>query len=309
MLEAQAADERERLADLSKEVEKVEELKAVVEETKAENLEISSRLEQEKKLHSQAAEKLLELDAIAEQLGDLQGAKEREERAREEVSKLVEQLKEKEVRGREEGEKWGDQVNSLEAELRSLSEQLEESGRDMSEKISQVTHLEEKLAEALAREEEAKAHREEVRAREEDGMLEQVEALASRVEGLQEEVNRRREEAAEVGVARQLLLEQLDEREEDRRGAVARLAEAEQRITALQVGREDLYLSLIICMKFCKWCDEITLGKQMLEVPYSIRLFLGGVVQCESCRLKAACPSRPDSWKQTRHYRRSAPAT
>ena len=79
MLEAQAADDRERLADLSKEVEKVEELKAVVEETKAENLEISSRLEQEKKLHSQAAEKLLELDAIAEQLGDLQGAKQRED--------------------------------------------------------------------------------------------------------------------------------------------------------------------------------------------------------------------------------------
>ena len=97
-------------------------------------------------------------------------------------------------------------VNSLEAELRSLSEQLEESGREKSEKVSQVTHLEQRLAEALAREEEAKAHREEILAREEDGMLEQVEALAGRVEGLQEEVNRRKEETAEVGVARQLLL-------------------------------------------------------------------------------------------------------
>merc|ERR1719189_1743411 len=58
-------------------------------------------------------------------------------------------------------------------------------------------------------------------------MLEQVEALAGRVEGLQEEVNRRKEETAEVGVARQLLLEQLEERDQERR-------EAEQRITALQ---------------------------------------------------------------------------
>ena len=98
-----------------------------------------------------------------------------------------------------------------------------------------MTHLEQRLAEALAREEEAKAHREEILAREEDGMLEQVEALAGRVEGLQEEVNRRKEETAEVGVARQLLLEQLEEREQERREAESRLAEAEQRITALQV--------------------------------------------------------------------------
>ena len=77
-------------------------------------------------------------------------------------------------------------------------------------------------------------------------MLEQVEALTGRVEGLQEEVNRRREEAAEVGVARQLLLEQLDEREDERRGAMARLAEAEQRIIALQVKKHDiLYLWLV----------------------------------------------------------------
>merc|ERR1719209_1698943 len=171
MLEAQAEGEREKLADLSKEVEKAEELRAVVEETNTENLKLSSRLEEEKKLHCQATQKLLELDAMAEELGELQGAKEREERAREEVSKLVEQLKDQEVRGREDGEKWGVRVNSLEAELRSLSEQLEESGKDMSEKISQVTHLEQKLAEALAGEEEAKAHREEIRAREEDGML------------------------------------------------------------------------------------------------------------------------------------------
>ena len=33
-------------------------------------------------------------------------------------------------------------------------------------------------------------------------MLEQVEALVGRDEGLQEEVNRRKEETAEVGVAR-----------------------------------------------------------------------------------------------------------
>ena len=105
----------------------------------------------------------------------------------------------------------------------------------MSEKISQVTHLEQKLAEALAREVESKAHKEEVESREDEGLLEQVEMLAGRVEGLQEEVTRRREEAAEVGLARQLLLEQLEEREGERRGAVARLAEAEQRITALQV--------------------------------------------------------------------------
>lgn len=253
MLEAQAEGEREKVADLSKEVEKVEELRAVVEEAKTENLELSSRLEEEKKLHCQAAQKLLELDAMAEELGELQGAKEREERAREEVSKLVEQLKDQEVRGREDGEKWGDRVNSLEAELRSLSEQLEESGKDMSEKISQVTHLEQKLAEALASEEEANSHSEEIRAREEDGMLEQVEALTGRVEGLQEEVNRRREEAAEVGVARQLLLEQLDEREDERRGAVARLAEAEQRITALQVKRSIVNLCLINSMNFCKY--------------------------------------------------------
>ena len=61
-----------------------------------------------------------------------------------------------------------------------------------------MTHLEQRLAEALAREETAKAHREEILAREEDGMLEQVEALAGRDEGLQEEVNRRKEETAEV---------------------------------------------------------------------------------------------------------------
>ena len=82
MLEAQAEGEREKLADLSKEVEKVEELRAVVEGAKTENLELSSRLEEEKKLHCQAAQKLLELDAMAEELGELQGAKEREERAR-----------------------------------------------------------------------------------------------------------------------------------------------------------------------------------------------------------------------------------
>ena len=74
-------------------------------------------------------------------------------------------------------------------------------------------------------------------------MLEQVEALAGRVEGLQEEVNRRKEETAEVGVARQLLLEQLEEREQERREAVSRLAEAEQRITTLQesavIGRKN----------------------------------------------------------------------
>ena len=46
------------------------------------------------------------------------------------------------MRGREDGEKWAQKVNSLEADLRSLSEQLEESGREMSEKVSQVTHLE-----------------------------------------------------------------------------------------------------------------------------------------------------------------------
>merc|ERR550517_961253 len=161
LLEAEAESEKEKLVDLAKEVEKVEELKAVVEETKTENLELSGRLEEEKKLHSQAAQKLLELDVMAEQLTELQGAREEEERAREDVSKLVEQLKDSEARGREEGEKWGNQVNNMEVELRSLSEQLEESGREMSEKVSQVTHLEQKLAEALAREEEAKAHREE----------------------------------------------------------------------------------------------------------------------------------------------------
>ena len=105
----------------------------------------------------------------------------------------------------------------------------------MSEKVSQVTHLEQKLAEALTREAESKAHKEEAESREDEGLLEQVEMLAGRVEGLQEEVTRRREEAAEVGLARQLLLEQLEEREGERRGAVTRLAEAEQRITALQV--------------------------------------------------------------------------
>ena len=267
MLEAEAEGEKDKLADLVKEVEKVEELKAVVEETKTENLELSGRLEEEKTLHRQAAQKLLELDAMAEQLTELQGAKEKEEKAREEVSKLEEQLKNLEVRGREEGEKLEGQVNNLEAELRSLSEQLEESGREMSEKVSQVTHLEQKLAEALAREEEARAHREEVQAREDDGLLEQVEALSERVGGLQEEVNRRREEASEVGMARQLLLEQLEEREGERRGAVARLAEAEQRITALQVKdytqaeKEStvesylflLFLLLVISMKLCKW--------------------------------------------------------
>ena len=257
MLEAQAEGEKEKLVDLAKEVEKVEELRAVVEEAKADNLELSSRLEEEKKLHRQASEKLSELDAMAEQLSDLQGAKEGEERAREDISKLVKQLKDAEVKSREEGEKWVDQQNSLETELRSLSEQLEESGREMSEKISQVTHLEQKLAEALAREEEAKVHREEIQAREDDGMLEQVEALTGRVEGLQEEVNRRREEAAEVGVARQLLLEQLDEREDERRGAMARLAEAEQRIIALQVKKHViLYLWLlnnhVIQCSFCE---------------------------------------------------------
>ena len=92
-----------------------------------------------------------------------------------------------------------------------------------------MTHLEQRPAEALAREEAAKAHREEILAREEDGMLEQVETLVGRDEGLQEEVNRRKEETVEVGVARQLLLEQSEEREQERR-------EAEQRITALQAG-------------------------------------------------------------------------
>merc|ERR1712032_1611487 len=55
LLEAEAEGEKEKLADLAKEVEKVEELKAVVEEAKTENLELSGRLEEEKKLHSQAA--------------------------------------------------------------------------------------------------------------------------------------------------------------------------------------------------------------------------------------------------------------
>ena len=51
-------------------------------------------------------------------------------------------------------------------------------------------------------------------------MLEQVEALVGRDEGLQEEVNRRKEETAEVGVARQLLLEQSEERAGEKRGSV-----------------------------------------------------------------------------------------
>ena len=67
------------LAELTKKVEKVEELRSAVEEAKTENL--YGKLEEEKSLHSQAAPKLQELDAMEEQLRELQGAKEREERS------------------------------------------------------------------------------------------------------------------------------------------------------------------------------------------------------------------------------------
>ena len=77
MLEADAECEKEKLAELTKEVEKVEELRSAVEEAKTENL--YGKLEEEKSLHSQAAPKLQELDAMEEQLRELQG--EREERS------------------------------------------------------------------------------------------------------------------------------------------------------------------------------------------------------------------------------------
>ena len=67
------------LAELTKKVEKVEELRSAVEEAKTENL--YGKLEEEKSLHSQAAPKLQELDAMEEQLRELQGAKEREVRS------------------------------------------------------------------------------------------------------------------------------------------------------------------------------------------------------------------------------------
>ena len=66
-----------KLAELTKKVEKVEELRSAVEEAKTENL--YGKLEEEKSLHSQAAPKLQELDAMEEQLRELQG--EREERS------------------------------------------------------------------------------------------------------------------------------------------------------------------------------------------------------------------------------------
>ncbi len=50
------------LAELTKKVEKVEELRSAVEEAKTENLELYGKLEEEKRLHSQAAQKLQELD-------------------------------------------------------------------------------------------------------------------------------------------------------------------------------------------------------------------------------------------------------
>ena len=235
ILVAEAEGEKEKLEQLTKEAERVAEMTELVERVKQENLDLSGRLEEERRLHNTASLKLGELDAMAMQLKELEALQEAEEKLREEVTILTKQLKDEDLRGKEENEKWSGKVNHLEAELQSLSEQLEENGREMSEKISQVTHLEQKLAEALTREAESKAQKEEVESREDEGLLEQVEMLAGRVEGLQGEVTRRREEAAEVGLARQLLLEQLEEREGERRGAVARLAEAEQRITALQV--------------------------------------------------------------------------
>ena len=48
------------MAELTKKVEKVEELRSAVEEAKTENL--YGKLEEEKRLHSQAAQKLEELD-------------------------------------------------------------------------------------------------------------------------------------------------------------------------------------------------------------------------------------------------------
>ena len=235
ILVAEAEGDKEKLEQLTKEAERVAGMTELVERVKQENLDLSGRLEEERRLHNLASLKLGELDAMAMQLKELEALQEAEEKLREEVTILTKQLKDEDLRGKEENEKWSGKVNHLEAELQSLSEQLEENGRELSEKISQVTHLEQKLAEALTREAESKTHKEEVESREDEGLLEQVEMLAGRVEGLQEEVTRRREEAAEVGLARQLLLEQLEEREGERRGAVTRLAEAEQRITALQV--------------------------------------------------------------------------
>ena len=228
-----------RLEEQGRDLEEGQEARLEVARARGEAQQLQAGLEAAKRLQVEAEARLAVAETALQEVDRLEGAEERWREAELVVAKLEGQCREEEARGREEAERRGREVGSLEGEVRGLTEQLEESESKVQDKNSQVAHLEQRLGEGeaalQAMEEQVVLLREEVaRGREESEGREGLESLAARVEALTGEMARKSEEVQEVGVARNLLLEQVQEQQEENCRLAGSLQEAAGRLEVLQ---------------------------------------------------------------------------